>query len=451
MRTVILGAGNFGQYVAESLSLDGHSVTLVDTNQDKLHEAAQKMDVATKLGAASDWKLLHELVQDAPELLLALTDNDEVNLVACSIAKSFGTLKSVARIQEMHHLGSFPVDIKRLFHVDHIVVPDLLVANKLIKITSNECFSNESFFHDKAFMRTVTIPQNWKNSGKTLKELCSSSRRFIVALIRRKEKNTFNDTLIFPHGKDILLSGDELTLIGDAHLQDDILQLLGEAHDLPSSVVIMGATLTGVLLAKELYRKGVDVRLVDTSKEHCYNLAKELPKIPLLYHPSADWEFFKSEKIERADACIACTTSEEKNMQLSLIAKDLGCPKVISVFSDKASGHLAEKLGVSHVVSPYITTTDHILRLTRGEKLSIIVSLYDQKAEIIGIKVSENSRVVGVPLAKLGPTLPPDMLIALVLSEGKIFAATGQHALSANDELLIITNPKHRKYLEKLF
>lgn len=451
MRTVILGAGNFGQYVAESLSQDGHSVTLVDTNHDRLEEASQKMDVATKLGAASDWRILDDLMRESPELLLALTDNDEVNLVACTIAKSYGKLRCVARIQEMHHLGNFPVDIKQMFHVDHIVVPDLLVANKIIKITSNECFSNESFFQDKAHLRTITIPQTWKNHGKSLRELCSSTRRFIIALIRRRTAHSREDQLIFPHGTDVLLSGDEVTLIGDSHLQDDIYDLLGQAHDLPSSVVVMGATLTGILLAKELYRKGVDVRLVDTSKDRCYSLAKELPQIPLLYHPSADWDFFKNEKIDRSDACIACTCSEEKNMQLSLIAKDLGCPKVISVFSDKASGHLAEKLGISHVVSPYITTTDHILTLTRGEKLSIIVSLYDQKAEIIGVRVSENSKVVGDPLATLGPRLPSEMLIALILSEGKIFAATGQYVLKAHDEVLIICHPKHRKFVEKLF
>lgn len=448
MKTVILGAGTFGQFVAESLSQDGHNVTLVDTNKERLEEASQKMDVTTRLGMASDWKLLHELMLESPELVLALTDNDEVNLVACRIAKSFGSTKCVARIQEMHHLGSFPIDIKRLFHVDDIVVPDLLVANKLIKITANECFSNESFFHDKAFMRTIKIPQEWKHHGKTLKELCSTTRRFIVALIKRASPH---EALIFPHGQDQLLSGDELTVIGDHHLQDDIDALLGEGHDLPTSVVVVGGTLTGVLIAKALSEKGVHVRLVDTSKEHCYSLAKELPKIPLLYHPSADWDFFKSEKIDKVDACIACTGSEEKNMQLSLIAKDLGCPKVLSVFSDKASRHLAEKLGISHVVSPYITTCDHILTLTRQNSLSIIVSLYDQKAEIVGVKVSERSHVIGVPLAELGPHLPKEMLIGLVLSNGKIFAATGQHALSLGDELLIMCHPKHRKYIEELF
>jgi trk system potassium uptake protein len=457
MNIVILGAGRIGQFVARSLSQDGHNVTLVDTSRERLDEASQKMDVATRRGEATDYALLKELIRECPDLLLALTDNDEVNLVASTLARSLNTMQTgasrhlriIARLHNTHYLNYESFDIASLFHIDHIVIPDLLVASQILTVALNYGLYSESFFHGGALLRTVTLPQNWKYAGKTLAELRTIDNRLIAIIIRRKEQG--HDTLIFPHGHDTLLAGDEVTFVGDSHLVVELKELLGQDAELPESCLIFGGDLTGVHLAEEIAKKGLRVRIADPEKSRCLEIARALSSVRVLHATGSDWDFFKSEKITQADVFIACTSSEERNLQLSLFAKELGCKKVISTFSEEETSHLAEKLGIYHIVSPRIVTCDRILTLARQEKLTSVLSLYDERAEILAVKVSERSPLIGIPLASLGPRLPSEILIAVIYSRGKLNIASGSDILSAKDEAIVVCHPKHRKYLEEIF
>jgi len=450
MHVVVLGAGRIGQYVAQSLSLDGHSVVLVDMRKEKLEEASQKMDVAIRRGLGTDWKLLAELMEEGPELVLALTEDDEVNFISCSIAKSLGNVRTIARIRDSRYLSCERFDVRRLFHVDHLVVPELLVTDQISKIALNKGLYSESFFHGGVLLRTIIVPDRWHGAGKTFAELRTSERRLIAAVIRRKSLSG-EETIIFPHGQDALLPGDEVTLIGDSGFLHEIQNLFGQDLGVPKTAFIVGGQLVGSELARELHKKDIGVQLVESSAERCYKLAEELPQVSVLHSQNVDWEFLKAERVSDVDVFVACTISDEKNLQLALFAKELGCQKVICVLSDSATGHLAEKLGLLHVVSPRVATTDRILTLSRAEKVASVVSLYDQKAEITEVKVSLDSPIVGIPLSVLGPRLPPELLIAVIYNRGRLFIAGGTHILSPQDEVIVVCHPKHRKYLEQIF
>src|SRR5581483_2320849 len=149
----------------------------VDLRKEKLQEAASRMDVGIRRGSGTDWKLLEELMEEGPELFLALSEDDEVNFVACSIAKSLGNPKTIARIQDMGYLGSPNVDPGRLFHVDHLVLPELLVAEQILKISLTSSLASETFFHGTVLLRTIKIPDSWKEGRKTLADLRLSERR----------------------------------------------------------------------------------------------------------------------------------------------------------------------------------------------------------------------------------------------------------------------------------
>jgi trk system potassium uptake protein TrkA len=262
MHVVILGAGRIGQYVAQSLSLDGHSVVLVDMSNKKLQEASQTMDVSVRKGAGTDWKLLEELMKENPELLLALTEEDEVNFVACSIAKSLGNPRTIARAKDFRYAGNSRFDAGRLFHVDHIVLPELLVAEQIVKIGLNQGLYSETFFHGSVFLRTLAVPKGWKHARKTLTELKCSEKRMMIGLIRRKKpgferaltKETGHDEIIFPHGRDAVYEQDEITIIGDAAFSEDINHFLDVKEVPPSSATIIGGTLVGMHVAREAFR-----------------------------------------------------------------------------------------------------------------------------------------------------------------------------------------------------
>ena len=449
MHVVILGAGRVGQHVAQSLSLDGHSVVLVDASRERLEEASMKMDVAVRKGIGTEWQLVEELMEESPELFLALTDSDEVNFVACSIAKSIGNPRTIARIRESRYLSHERFDAQRLFHVDHIVVPELLVTNQVIKIALNRGLYSESFFHGGILLRSILVSENWPLSGKTLAELRTSEHRLIVAVIRRREKG--QDKIIFPHGGDSILAGDEVTLIGDGQLPKEIERVFQVKEPLPRSALIIGGSHVGSELARALSKKEIHVRLVEPSAERCYQLAEELPQVTILHQADPDYDLLRQEKVEQADLFVVCTQSEEKNLHLALLAKELACPKVITILSDAPTAQLAEKQGITHVVSQRVATSDRILALARAEKVTSIISLYDQRAEIMEVKVSSDSPIVGIPLSVLGPRLPPELLIAVIHNRGRLFIAGGTHIVSPQDEVIVVSNPRHRTYLEEIF
>jgi trk system potassium uptake protein len=455
MHVIVLGAGRVGQYVAQSLTLDGHSVVLVDMSKERLEEASLKSGISTKRGVGTDWRLLESLMEEGPSLLLALTNNDEINLVACAIAKSLGkNLRTVARIRDFRYLGLGHFDTGRIFHVDHLVIPELLVAEQIVKITLNKGLYSESFFHGGVLLRTVQVPLDWKHAGKTLAELKTSDRQMIIAIIRRKirafQKEDV-DEIIFPHGDDVILGGDEVTVIGNTSLMQEMQHFLGTQDVLPRSAIIFGGTLVGSHLARSLQKRGIAVTLIEASTERCYKLAEELPGISIIQQQGSEWDSLKAAQVESADVFIAVSDSENKNMQVSLFAKELGCNKVIAELSTEETCRLAEKLSISHVVSPRIATTDRILSLAKAEKVTSIISLYDQRAEIIEAKVSVNSPVIGIPLSVLGTQLPKELLIAVIHNRGRIFVAGGSHILAPHDEVIVVCSPNNRHFLEKIF
>ncbi len=449
MHIIVLGAGRIGQYVAQSLSLDGHSVVLVDPNIEKLGEVAQKIDVATKKGFATDWKLIATLMEEGPQLLLALSDNDEVNLVACQIAKSFGNVRTICRIKDSRYLGHEHLDIARLFHIDHLIFPEQLVAEQIIKIAFSQSFYHESFFHGGAILRTIQIPRGWVHNGKTLATLHTIDKRLIIALIKRKTETGYK--LIFPHGKDSLYFDDEVTVIAEADLLAEIHRFFEVEEFLCESMAIIGGTSVGEHLARSAKKKEMRVKLSEASADRCYALAEELPDVAILHMQGSSFEFLQSENIASSDVFVAATPHEDKNLMFSLFAKELGSKRIISVLSDEHVIKIAEDHGISHVVSPHIITTDKILALARAEKLTSLVSLYDQQVEIMQIRVSLDSPVVGIPLSVLGPRLPQELLIAVLSSRGRIHIVGGSHILSPHDEVVVVCHPKHRQFLESIF
>ena len=228
MNIVILGAGDIGTYLAQTLSKEEHNVIVIDRDPKPLEKLARTADVATRIGSGTDWRLLEELLEQTPHLFLALSSNDETNLVACSIAKNLGYPKTVARVYHPSFLHRSRLDFARLFFVDHFIGAEMILAHDIFKcITNPGNVAVENFAHGAVQMRAVIIPENSKLSNQPLSEL-KLPESLLVGLIRRKP--TFGeeiaDRIIFPRGQDFLLPGDEVTLIGETKVMSQLNSLL---------------------------------------------------------------------------------------------------------------------------------------------------------------------------------------------------------------------------------
>lgn len=457
MNIVIVGAGAVGIYIATILSREEHNVILVDKNSKRLEEASWQIDVATRKGSGTDWQLLDTLLEQEPDVFIALTDSDEVNLVSCSIAKNLGYPQTIARIRDPRYLNRTRLDFARLFSIDHFVGPELLSAHEILKfLILPDSIAVETFAQGSVQMRTIAIPQKWRGGGKSLATL-NFPEGIMVGLIRRyfgekeKQSKSLPYQVIFPHGNDTIQPGDEVTFIGESPEISTIHTYFGIESPPLKSVVIAGGSLVAINLAHLLRKKNIPTRIIDSDYDHCCELAEILPGCTVINHNATDINFLRSEKIGRADLFVACTSEDEVNIISGLLAQEVGCENSIVMLTSHHYTEVVSKLKLSHVVSPRICAADRILSLTLSGRVTSVVSLYDNQAEIMEIQVSTHSPVIGIPLSELGPLLPKDFLIGVIQNRGRTMIAHGSRVISPGDTVIAICHPKHQKELEEVF
>ena len=264
--------------------------------------------------SGTDAQLLEDLLEHTPYFFIAVSSNDETNLIACSIAKNLGYPKTIARIRQKSYLQRSRLDFSRLFFVDYFIGTELLVAHDIAKeILHPGNRAVETFAHGTVQMRTITIPSSWRYGEKKIAEL-SLPHNLLVGLIHRKLGNK----LIFPHGDDAIFSEDEVTLIGETKIMLRLQKIFGVAHPNVKSVVIVGGSSIALHTCQILQEQNVHVKIVEADAAKCRLLAEQLPHATILNHEMTDMEFFRAEKMDSADAIVTCTSSHETNILVAL-------------------------------------------------------------------------------------------------------------------------------------
>ena len=450
MNIVIVGAGDVGLYLSMLLSKQKHNVVLIDKNKAKLEELTWQMDVAIQQGSGTDWELLEQLLEIKPDLFIALTDQDEINLTACTIAKHLGYTRTIARVRGKNFLNRTRLDFGRLFQVDTFINPELLLAYDLYKyIISPGSIALENFVHGDVQMRTLQVSRSWKFDQIPLSQL-ELPPGMIVALIYRQRSNE-EPILIFPHGSDHIFAGDEVTLIGERKQMVDVHQFFGIQELKADKVVIVGGSLVGTHLAKILTEHRIQVTLVDKNRALCNELANELPECTIIHQEGTAIDFLLSERINPSDYFIMCTSNEELNVLGALLAKEAGCENIAMILSTNRFLTLVHQLGIVHVASPKLTVANRMIALATSKAITSLVSLYENEAEILEITVSLNSPIIGIPLSDIGPRLPRDFLIAMIQNRGCLSIAKGNSVICPGDTLIVVCNPKYFQELENIF
>ncbi len=443
MKIVILGAGTHGSYLASTLAEEEHDVIVIDQDPKALERVSRSADVATRLGSGTDWKILEELAELSPDLFIAMSSNDETNLVACTMAKNLGYPKTVARIRQNAFLDHSRLEFSRLFFVDHLLGTELAVAHELFKhIATPQNQVLEKFALGSVQMRTVVIPDDFKHVGVPLSDV-KLDDHLLIGLIKRKEK------LIFPKGSDHLQPGDEATLIGQAQVMHSISNFFGVSKTPVYSVVIVGGSGTTVHLCRLLQEQHIHIKVIEQDEERCQQLAKLFPKATILNHDECDFAFLQEEGIEKTDFFIASTASHETNILAAALAKEAGCKNVIALVSDESALPLLKRLGISNALSEKASLARHIHAIIENDSIVSIASLYNNQAQIMEIKISPESSLVGSPLSELNTSFPSDFLIAMIENRNGVMVPKGSSILTPGDTAIVICNPSCVNEIQK--
>ncbi len=446
LNVVIVGAGDVGSYIASMLSKEGHNVILIDQDSKRLEEVSSKIDVGVKKGTGTDWQLLDDLLDLSPDFFISLTQNDEINLTACSIAKNLGYPKTVARVTDDRYLNRSRLDFERVFDTDYFIGPEILVANEIQKyVLSRGSLAVETFAHGAVQLRTIKVPPLWNQADVPIRNLVLP-KDMIIGLIKRK-----GEPVIFPHGDDTIKAGDEVTCIGATEEIAEIDRFFEMPMKNISSALLIGGTRTAFNLAKMLEKQEVAIRLIEKSFERCAYLADALPNTTVINQDGTNLDFLRSEKVENCDLVVSCSRRDETNLLASLVAKEAGAKQVALILSNADYHKIALDLGLSYAVSPRLATANRLLSLILSSRVTTCMSLYENEAEVIELQVSLGSKIVGIPISELGPLLPQDFLIAVIQNRGRIMIARGDRILSPGDSVIVVTNPRHVTEFQKVF
>ncbi|CCO08100.1 Trk system potassium transporter TrkA [Desulforamulus hydrothermalis] len=444
MKITIIGAGKVGFETAKRLCEEGHDILVVDKDESKLARVDEQLDVMILRGNGATAQVLrHPHVVDS-ELLLAVTDSDEVNIIAGMTGKKLGIKKSIVRVRDPHYAMDSSFSREDL-GLDLIINPELAAAREIVRmLTMALPVHTEPFGQGKVQMADITVDEGMVLFvNKRIKDLDMPPSCLIVAISRRGD-------MIVPGGMDFILPGDTLYILGLPSSIDTLVSKVKKRRQKRiHTVIILGGGRLAYYLADKLCSLGMSVKVIEQNYARCQELAERLPNALILNGDGTDVDLLKREGIEETDGFVAVTGLDEENLLISLLAKQMGAKMVVAKVSRASYAPIVESLGVDAAVSPRLITASEIVRFIQGGRLLSLFMLLNGKAEVVELIVPAASRVVGKPLAKCG--LPKNVIVGAILREDRAIIPEGTEKILAEDRIVVFALGHTLNTIEKLF
>lgn len=439
MRILIVGAGEVGFQTAQRLAQEDKEVVVVDTNPAALKRCAELLDVQAMEGSGSDPKTLEAAGVREAQVLLAVTDSDETNLIACMFAQALAPgIRKLARIRNEAYTTYQPDFLQRTLGLDTVVNPDeeaVRVIERLMAVPDAEDVLE--FAGGRLKIVGLRLHAAAAVAGSTLAALRQhpATAALVVAAIVRGER------LIVPSGLDTLLAGDLVYLVCRSADLAATLEAFGCHTKPPSTMLIVGGGDIGLRLARRLEDRPVHVRLVERSPERCATLASLLHRTVILQGDGTDQELLQEENVGRLDLVVTLTGDEETNILCSLLARRLGAGMVITRISKFAYMPIVQAIGLGHVVNPRLAAIDSVLRHMRQGKIFSLSSLKTEDVEVQEIEAVPGAPITRAALRHLA--LPRGVLVLAVLRGEEAIIPQGDTVIQPGDHAVVLCE-RHR-------
>jgi len=449
MKILIIGSGQVGYFLCERLSLEGHEVTLVDRNQEQLRRAQDRLNVLGILGNGASAETLEQADIKHTDIFIAVTDLDEVNILACLLAREYGVSTRVARVKNIEYTSQGAILSKEKLGIDLLINPDDAVADEIVKIACRAgAFDVAEFVEGQIHFLGYRVADDNPLCDITLKELgeIRGMYRFVIAAIARDAKT------IIPRGDDTICSGDSIFIV--AHKKDlpaiQYLLHIGEEKSRRSPrVFILGGGRIGLNVARELERRRFDVRLVEHDEARCEKLSAKLKKTMVIHAEGTDIGVLLDEGVEEADVFIAVTDNDETNILCSLLARQHGARRTLALVNKPELLRLAPTLGIDACVSPRISAAGAILKYVRRGEIISLATIEGSNSEVLEIQIGEESRILDTPLKEL--SFPHGAIMGAIVRGDAYEIPTGDSLLEAGDRVVVFALPEALAKVERFF
>lgn len=446
MNILIVGAGVVGSNLAEELSLAGHNVAVVDRDPALVRKLSERMDVLAVCGNAGQPSVLRKAGIDDAEMVIAVTNIDEVNLVICMLARTFGVKHKIARIRNEEYAGPYGTLEPAELGIDSIINPESLITSTLLKILEIPGSNDVAVFGDgQVLLVSFDIAEDAPLAGRRLAELREASKMdsFLVVAIFRGESP------LIPKGDDEILAGDDIAVLVNADTLPLVLPLVQRHAEPADRVVIYGANMIGQSLAQSLEQRIARVVLIEPTAERAQAAAMQLKGVLVLEGAATEPEILSEADVAHADWFMALSDDDESNLLSALMARRHGAKQVAVLSQEPDYLPVLRSIGMDVVVNPRLVTVGEILRYIRKGPVHTVTRLRESEAEVMELEAMGGSKVVTKPLKHLA--FPVGSIVGAVVRQGEVFIPDGNFQIQQGDSVVVFAMPEAIKKIEKLF
>jgi trk system potassium uptake protein TrkA len=441
MKIAIIGDGNVGFTLARQLSKEGHDLVLIDSDQDVLQHAQERLDVLVVVGNGATLEVQREADIGNCDLMVAVTSSDETNLLCCILAKKLGCRHTISRVRNAEYNQQLQY-LREDLGLSMAINPELMTAHQIFRSIEFPSFLNLDAFA-KGRVELVELLLDEKNAltDRRIDDMKGELRRHILVCAVERDGE-----VMIPRGGFVFKAGDKITITASRRDLAKVIKQLELDVQKIRNVMIIGGSTIAEYLADDLLNVGIGVKIIEIDEERANELAERLPKALVINDDGSSHDVLRAERIDETDAVVTLTGVDEMNIVISMFSSKSGVPKTITKLDNNEYNVLFADKGIGSTVCPKELITNDILRYVRamsssGGSAITLHRIVDEKAEAIEFEVGEDTLHLGEPFSKI--PLRKDLLVACITRMGNIIFPHGADCLHKGDTVIIVTTSEH--------
>lgn len=480
MNIMIIGAGFTGVQLAKRLLNEKNTVTIIDNNEETVENVKSQLDCDVFAVDGNNLDNLEEHGIEKQDALVTVTDNDEVNMITCSLVDAvYPNILKIARVRNYayyvntndaakHHADTFKGNHRPLYGIDFMVHPDVEAAEAIVKAVEHGAISDIVDFGENGDFEitSLQVEKESKLDGTALKNIRTlTDKKFIVVYQETKDKETDNMISALPSGETILHAGDRIGIITAKENVGDLLELCGIQVDVIKKICLCGIGRVGTIVAERIIEKdrnsvinklfgrekksNQSITIIDTEYELCEAAKNKFPSANVVHADITDDNIIEEERLDKCNLLICATHNHELNMVISAYLESLGVEKSIVLVNQSQYGNIARRLGIEVAIPMRDTLVDSIISHLHGKSVKGIHTVSNGEFEIIECDLSSTSKFAGQQLKDIAN--PGQYLVLLIKKPGSknYELPQGNTVLASGDHLVIIQKTGDKKVLEK--
>ena len=451
MNIIICGAGQVGYSIANQLSQQGHSITVIDKTSADIQKINDNLDAKGIVGIATYPSVLELAEAKNADMIIAVTRNDETNMIVCQIAHSlFNVSRKIARIRSKEFLNPAYSNLfsKNHLPIDTIISPEFEVAKSLLrKIEAPGAIESFPFANDTIRLIEINIDNKCPLVNTPLQKLTESFSDLNANVVGVQREDKF----IILKKKDILIENDKAFILTDSSQVERTMDVFGKNEKISDKILIIGAGNIGLDLAKSLedLPSNPRIKIIEKNDERAQYVANELNEAMVIKGDGLDENILKEVNLEEIDSVLCITDDDEVNLMSALLCKKKGIKRVIAIANSHNYSLLQSSLKIDDIVDPRMTTVSTILKHVHKGKIDSVFTLDDGEYEIIEAKILENSELVNKSIEK--SSLPEGIKIGLIARDKNIIVPNKKFEFKLNDRVILLSSRSQLKKVEQLF